>query len=76
MFINRSFLNLLQIDTSDTSLDKQNAVEVGMGAKMNIRELKKLPNFKKPTLLKFYKEACDFLVAITSHMIDKSPINY
>ena len=47
-----------------------------MGAKMHIRELKKEPNFKKSTLLKFYKETCGFLAAITSHMMEKSPINY
>ena len=61
MFINSdtmkkaSCLKLLKIDTSDASLHKQNAVEVGMGTKMNIRESKKQPNFKKSTLLKFYK---------------------
>ena len=37
-----------------------------MGAKVHIRELKKQPNFKKSTLLKFLKEACGFLAAITS----------
>ena len=47
-----------------------------MGAKIYIRELKKQPNFKNSTLLKFYKETCAFLAAITSHMIEKSPINY
>ena len=55
---------------------KEDAVEVGMGAKIYIRELKKQPNFKNSTLLKFYKETCAFLAAITSHMIEKSPINY
>ena len=83
MFINNdtmknatSSLKLLKIDTSDTSLYKQDAVEVDMGAKMRIRELKKQRNFKKSTLLKFYKETCGFLAAITSNMIKKSPINY
>ena len=83
MFINNdtmkkatSFLKLLKIDTSDTSLYKQDAVEVGMGAKMHIRQLKKPPNFKKPALLKFFKETSDFLATITFHVIDKSPINY
>ena len=69
-------LKLFKIDTSDTSLYKQDAVEVGMGAKMHNRELKKQPNFKRSTLLKFYKETCGFLAAITSHMIEKSLINY
>ena len=71
MFINNatmkkatSSLKLLKIDTSDTNLYKQNAIKVGMGAKMHIRELKKQPNFKKSTLLKFYKETCGFLAAI------------
>ena len=57
MFINNdtvkkatSSLKLLNIDTSDTSLYKQDAVEVAMGAKMYFRELKKQPNFKKSTL--------------------------
>ena len=83
MFINNatmkkatSSLKLLKIDTSDTNLYKQNAIKVGMGAKMHIRELKKQPNFKKSTLLKFYKETCGFLAAIISHMIEKSLINY
>ena len=83
MFINNDtmkkatyFLKLLKIDTSDTSLYKQDAVEVGMGAKMHIRQLKKPPNFKKPALLKFFKETSDFLATITFHVIDKSPINY
>ena len=83
MFINNdtmkkatSFLKLLKIDTSDTSLYKQDAVEVGMGAKMHIRELKKQPNFNKSILLKFYKETCGFLAAVTSHIVEKSPINY
>ena len=71
-----SCLKLLKIETTNASLYKQNAVEVGMGTKMNIRELKKQPNFKKSTLLKFYKESCGFLVPITSRMIEKSPINY
>ena len=78
MFINNdtmkkatSSFKLLKINTSDTSLYKQNAVEVGMGAKMHIQELKKQPNFKKSTLLKFYKEICGFLTAITYHMIEK-----
>ena len=67
MFINNdtmkkaiSSLKLLKIDTSDTSLYKKDAVEVAMGAKMHIRELKKQPNFKKSTLLKFYKETMWF----------------
>ena len=47
-----------------------------MGAKMHIPELKKQPNFKKLTLLKFYKETCDFLAAITSHVIEKPPYNF
>ena len=54
MFINSdtmkkaiSSLKLFKIDTSDTSLYKQDAVEVGMGAKMHIQELKKEPCFKK-----------------------------
>ena len=83
MFINNdtmkkatSCLKLLKIDTSNASLYKQNAVEVDMGTKMNIRELKKQPNFKKSTLLKFCKESCGFLVSVTSRMIEKSPINY
>ena len=83
MFINNdtmkkaiSSLKLLKIDTSDTSLYKKDAVEVAMGTKMHIRELKKQPNFKKSTLLKFYKETCGFLPAITSHMTEKSLINY
>ena len=42
-----------------------------MGAKVHIRELKKQPNFKKSTLLKFLKEARGFLAAITSHTIKK-----
>ena len=78
MFINNdtmkkatSSLKLLKINTSHISLYKQDAVEVGMGAKMHIRELKKQPNFKKSTLLKFYKEICGFLTAITYHMIEK-----
>ena len=48
MFINNdtlkraiSYMKLLKIDTSDTSLYKQDAVEVGTGAKMRIRKLKK-----------------------------------
>ena len=48
MFINNdtlkraiSYIKLLKIDTSDTSLYKQGAVEVGTGAKMHIRKLKK-----------------------------------
>ena len=53
------------------SFYKQDAFEVGMGAKVHIRELKKQPNFKKSTLLKFLKEACGFLAAITSHTIKK-----
>ena len=83
MFINNdtmkkatSSLKLLKIDTRDTSLCKQDAVEVGVGATMHIQELKKQPNFKKSTLLKFYKETCGFITAITSQMIEKSPINY
>ena len=47
MFINNdtmkkatSSLKLLKINTSDTSLYKQDAVKVGMGGKMHIRELK------------------------------------
>ena len=47
-----------------------------MGAKIHIRDLKRQPNFKKPTLLKLYKETYGFLAAITSHMIEKSPITY
>ena len=43
---------------------------------MHIRELKKKPNFKKSILLMFDKEACGFLAAITTYMIEKSPINY
>ena len=38
--------------------------------------MKKQSNFKKSTLLKFYKETCGFPAAITCHMIEKSPINY
>ena len=83
MFVNNatmkkatSSLKLLKIDTSDTILYKQDAIKVAMGAKMNIRELKKQPYFKKSILLKFYKETCGFLAAITSHMIEKSLINY
>ena len=78
MFINNdimkkatSSVKLLKIDTSDTSLCEQGAVEVGMGAKMHIRELKRQPNFKKSALLKFFKETCGFLTAVTSHMIEK-----
>ena len=55
---------------------KQDVGEVGMGAKMHIQELKKQPNFKKLILLKFYKEKCGFPAAITSHVIEKSSINY
>ena len=83
MFVNNatmkkatSCLKLLKIDTSDTILYKQDAIKVAMGAKMNIRKLKKQPYFKKSILLKFYKETCGFLAAITSHMIEKSLINY
>ena len=47
-----------------------------MGAKMHIQESKKQPNFKKLTLLKFYKETCGFLAALASYVIEKSPINY
>ena len=43
---------------------------------MHIGELKEQPNFKKSTLLKFCKETCGFLATITTHMIEKSPINY
>ena len=59
MFINSdtmkkatSSLKLFKIDTSDTSLYKQDAVEVGMGAKMHIQELKKEPCFKKVNFIK------------------------
>ena len=59
MFINSdtmkkatSSLKLFKIDTSDTSLYKQDAVEVGMGAKMHIKELKKEPYFKKVNFIK------------------------
>ena len=76
MFINNdimknatSSLKLLEIDTSDTSLYKQDAVEVVMGAKMHIREFKEQPNLKKSTLLKFYKETRGFLAAITSRIM-------
>ena len=78
MFINNdtmkkaiSSLKLWKIDTSDTSLYKQDTVEVGIGAKMYIRELKKQPNFKISTLLKFCKETCGFHAAVTSHVIEK-----
>ena len=47
-----------------------------MEAKMHIRELKKQPNFNKSILLKFYKETCGFFAAVTSHIVEKSPINY
>ena len=30
----------------------------------------------KQDAVKFYKETCGFFAAITSHMIEKSPINY
>ena len=43
---------------------------------MHIRELKKQSNIKKSTLLNFYKETFGFLAAMTSYMIEKSPINY
>ena len=83
MFINNdtmkkalSSLKLLKIDTSCTSLYKQDAVQVGMGAKVHTWELKKQLNFKKSTLLKFYKETCGSLAAITSCMTEKSPISY
>ena len=76
MFINNdtmknatSSLKLLKIDTSDTSLQKQDVVEVDMGAKIHIRELEKQRNLKKSTLLKFYKETYGFLAAITSKII-------
>ena len=38
-------------------------------------ELKKQPNFKKSTSLKFYKETW-FSSSYNSHIIEKSPINY
>ena len=47
-----------------------------MGVKIHIRDLKRQPNFKKPTLLKLYKETYGFLAAITSHMIEQSPSTY
>ena len=69
-------MKLLKIDTTDKNLHKVDTVDIGMGAKMHIREIKKQANFKQSSLMQFYKGTCNFMSGITSHMIVKSPMKY
>ena len=72
-----TLIKVLNIDTTDILLHRSPSnVDIGMAAKLHLREYKQKPNYIECTVTKFQKEVCQFLIGLTVHMTQKCPLNY
>ena len=66
---------LVQIDPSDKNIRKSAAdIDIGFAANIKVEESNLNPN--DPKVLAFKKEAGNFLAALLSHLLEKSPLKY
>ena len=66
---------LVQIDLSDKSIRKSAAdIDIGLAANVKVEESNLNPT--DPKVLAFKREAGNFLAALLSHLLEKSPLKY
>ena len=71
----RKATNLYQFDPSDKNIRKSAAdIDIGFAANIKVEESNLNPN--DPKVLAFKKEAGNFLAALLSHLLEKSPLKY
>ena len=72
-----SLVKLMNIDVHDKAIYRSgDALDIGIAAKLAVSGYKQSVHFKMSVLLKFWDGVYAGLSALTSHMMEKSPLKY